>query len=144
MIEIALGVLVIAGILAMVSGAIGMIPGAANVDVLPLLGYGGTAFLIAIGILLIAAGLARRAIARHPERRLAVRSARLSIIALLLIAALAIGLPLAAEPANLMRMQGFPLGYYLAAQGASVGLVVVAFAWAMRQNRIEATERGHE
>ncbi|WP_072397015.1 sodium/substrate symporter small subunit [Hyphomicrobium sp. CS1GBMeth3] len=144
MIEIALGVLLIFGVLAVVSGVGALIPGASGIDVLPLLGYGGTAFLLAIGLLLIAAGIARRAIARHPERRLSVRTVRLTTVALLLIAALAIGLPLAAEPANLMRLQGLPLGYYLAAQGALIGLVVVAFAWAARQNRIEAAEGGHE
>ena len=77
--------------------------------------------------------------ARH-----ALRTARLMIGTLLVTAGLAIGLPLAAEPFNLVRIAGFPLGYYLAAQGALIGLVVLAFVWAARQSRIDAEEPGHE
>lgn len=143
MIEIALGLVLIAGVFAILSGVGGLVPGASGIDLLPLLGYGGAAFLLALGALLVGDGLVRRAIARHPGERHALRTARLATAAVLIVAALAVGLPLAAEPANLVRIEGLPLGFYLAAQGALIGLVVLAFAWAARQNRIDA-ECGHD
>jgi len=144
MIEIGFGLLLIAAVLAILSGVGGILPGAAGIDLLPLLGYGGTAFLLAAGALLVADGLARRTIRSNPARRHAVRTARLTTAGLLATVALAIGLPLAAGPANLVRVAGFPAGYYLAAQGALVGLVTLAFAWAARQSRIDAEDSGHE
>lgn len=144
MIEIGLGLLLIACVVAMLAGVGGLLPGASGIDLLPLLGYGGIGFLLAAGVLLVAAGLARRAIRSHPARRQALRTVRLTTVALLTTAGLAIGVPLAAEPANLVRIEGLPVGYYLAAQGALIGLVVLAFAWASRQSRIDTVERGDE
>lgn len=139
-IEIGLGLLLIAGIAAVLTGLGGLVPGPAGWDPLPLLGYGGTALILALGVLLVADGSVRRIIARRPERRRGLRTARLSAVALLGAAALAVGLPLAAEPFNLVRIGGIPAGYYLAAEVALVGLVVLAFAWAARQNRIDREE----
>lgn len=144
MIEIGLGLILILGVAAVLAGVGGLVPGASGIDLLPLLGYGGTAVLLATGALLVADGLARRAIAKDPLRRHALRTARLTAAALIVTAGLAVGLPLAAGPANLVRVAGMPLGYYLAAQGALIGLVILAFAWAARQNRIDAEERGHD
>lgn len=144
MIEIGLGLLLVAAVLALLSGVGGFIPGASGVDPLPLLGYGGVAFLLAAGVLLAADGFARRAMARDGRRAHMLRTARLTTAALLAMAGLVIGLPLAAGPANLLRLEGLPLGYYLAAQGALIGLVILAFAWAARQNRIDAGEPPHD
>ena len=144
MIEIGLGVLLIAAVVAVLAGVGGLLPGASGIDLLPLLGYGGTGVLLALGVLLVAAGLTRRAIRKNPARRQALRTARLTTVALIAAAGLAVGLPLAAAPANLIRLGGMPVGYYLAAQGALVGLVILAFVWAARQNRIETEESGHE
>jgi putative solute:sodium symporter small subunit len=144
MIEVGLGVLLVAGAVAMLAGVGGLLPGASGVDLLPLLGYGGIAFLLAAGGLLIASGLARRAMRNDPARRHALRTARVTTAALLVTAGLAVCLPLAAGPANLVRLDGMPLGYYLAAQGALIGLVILAFVWAARQGRIDAGESGDE
>lgn len=144
MIEIALGVLLLILAVAVLSGVGGLVPGASGIDILPLLGYGGLALLMASGVLLIAAGVTRRGIRRHPERRLALRTARTTATALIFVALLSIGLPLVAEPLSLVRLGGVPLGYLLAAQGALIGLTMLAFAWALRQNRIDATEGDRE
>lgn len=144
MIEIALGVLLLILAMAVLSGVGGLVPGASGIDILPLLGYGGLALLLASGVLLIAAGVIRRAIRRHPERRLALRTARTTATALIFVALLSIGLPLVAEPLSLVRFGGVPLGYLLAAQGALIGLTMLAFAWALRQNGIDATEGDRE
>jgi putative solute:sodium symporter small subunit len=143
MIEIGLGVLLLAAAVIVLIGA-GDTLGLSNIDFFPLLGYGGTGFILALGILLIAAGLSRRAMKRRHETRYTLRSARMTTAALLMIACLAIGLLLAAEPFNLIRIEGMPLGYYMAAEAGLIGLVILAFVWAVRQNRIDSEERGHE
>lgn len=140
MIEIALGVLLLVLAIAVLSGVGGLVPGASGIDILPLLGYRGLALLLASGVLLIAAGMIRRAIACYPERRHALRTARTTATALIFVALLSIGLPLVAEPLSLVRLGGVPLGYFLAAQGALIGLAVLAFIWALRQNGIDAAE----
>jgi putative solute:sodium symporter small subunit len=138
MIEIGLGALLVAAALAV------LLPGITGIDLALLLGYTGVGILLAAGVLMIAAGLARRAIARSPQHRYARRSARLAIGGTLVTAIVAIGLPLAAGPANLVQVGGMPAGYYLAAQAAPIGLVLLAFVWAMRQNRIDAEEHSDE
>jgi putative solute:sodium symporter small subunit len=139
MIEIGLGVLLLAAAVIVLIGA-GDTLGLSSIDFFPLLGYGGTGFIVALGSLLIAAGLSRRAMQRRHERRHTLRSARLTTAALLSGACLTMGLLLGPEPFNLVRIRGLPLGYYLAAQGGLIGLVVLAFVWAARQNRIDAEE----
>lgn len=141
-IEIGLGFLLVAGALVLVAGAMGIVVAPSGVDLFPLFGVIGTALVFAAGVFLVASGRTRRAIAQHPERRHALRSTRLTIVALLLVAALAIGLFLSPGPFNLVRVGGFPMGYYFAAQGALVALVILAFWWAARQNRIDVEEQG--
>ncbi|HEX2840255.1 sodium/substrate symporter small subunit [Hyphomicrobium sp.] len=145
MFEIVLGLVVIVGVLAMLAGVGGMLPGSAGFDPLPLLGYGGICLLLAVGLLLIAAGFMRRAIARHSgETRHDLRTARLTYGGCLGAAALSLAVPLVAGPLNVVRIDGFPLGYYLAAQGALIWHVILAFAWAGRQNAIDAEGQSDE
>lgn len=140
MIELGLGALLIAGAIVVAMGTASAALGI--VDLLPLLGYGGVVLMGALGALLCAAGLTRRALKRGTAHRHGLRSGRLTATALIVAVGLAIGLPLAADLLNLVRIEGFPLGYYLAAQGVLIGLVVLAFVWASRQNRIDAEEPG--
>ena len=141
MIEIGLGLLLVAGALVLVAGAWGVAVAPTGVDLFPFFGVIGTGLVLTAGVLLVAAGRTRRAIAHDPLRRHALRSARLTVVALLLMAGLAIGLFLSPGPFNLVRVGGFPMGYYFAAQGALVALVILAFWWAGRQDRIDAEER---
>jgi putative solute:sodium symporter small subunit len=143
MIEIGLGLLLIAAALIVLTGA-GDTLGLPHIDFFPLLGYGGIAFILALGILMLAAGFSRRAIKRNHEARNALRSARLTAVALLLVVCLTLGLLLGAEPLNLVRIYGMPLGYDMAAQAGLIGLVILAFVWAGRQNRIDSEESEHE
>lgn len=144
MIEIVLGLLVILALLAALVGSGGMLPGVSTFDPLLLLGYGGIAGVLAAGLLLVAAGRQRRAIARHPERRHALLSTRLAAAGSLAVAGLVAGPALTAEPMNLLSLSALPAGYYMAAEGALIGLVVVAFAWAARQSHLDAVEGGGE
>ncbi|MDP1910783.1 MAG: DUF4212 domain-containing protein [Hyphomicrobium sp.] len=135
-----MGALLIGGAIVIATGKATVLFGI--VDLLPLLGYGGAALLAALGALLCAAGLTRRALKKNTARRHGLRSGRLTAAAVLIAGGLAIGVPLVADVLNLVRIEGFPLGYYLAAQGVLIALVVLAFAWASRQNRIDAEEPG--
>lgn len=144
MIEIAVGMLVIAAVLALLGGAGTMLPGTAGFDPLPLLGYGGVAGLLMLGLALVVWGGFRRAIARHPARRGALRTSRLALAGAGAVAMLAIGAVLTAEVFNLVRIAAMPLGYYAVAEGALIGMVAVAFAWAARQQRIDREEDARE
>lgn len=55
-----------------------------------------------------------------------------------LIAVLAILLPMYAAALNLLGFLGFPLGFYMAAQGSLLGLAAVVFLFVRRQDRIDA------
>jgi putative solute:sodium symporter small subunit len=137
-IELGLGALLIAGAMVVATGTAPAVLGI--VDLFSLLGYGGAALMAAFGGLLCAAGLTRLALKREGAHRHGLRSGRLTAASLLTASALAIGLPLFADLLNLVRIDGFPLGYYLAAQGVLIALVLLAFGWARRQNRIDADE----
>lgn len=60
------------------------------------------------------------------------------------IALLALLLPLYASALNLLSFLGFPLGFYMAAQGSLIGIAGLAFLFAHCQDRIEAKAARHE
>ena len=64
-------------------------------------------------------------------------TSRLMWIVLALWAVLSVGVHLFAGELNRIVVLGFPLGYFLAAQGALIGFVVLAFWHTRRQNRID-------
>lgn len=140
MFELGLGALLIGGAIVIATGKTTALFGI--IDLLPLLGYGGAALIAAAGGLLCAAGLTRRALKKETAHRHGLRSGRMTAAAVLTAGGLAIGVPLIADLLNLVRIEGFPLGYYFAAQGVLIALVVLAFAWASRQSRVDAEEPG--
>lgn len=139
MIEIAFGVLVIAA-------AIGILMGAADTlllpvpDLYPIIGFTGTAVIVGAGLLLIVHAAFRLVRKRRTSGRHALRSAGLVAAMLLLVALVGLAAPLLVEPLNLVRIGGFPAGFYLAAQGALIALVIVAFASVAKQNAIDKEE----
>lgn len=144
MIEIGLGLLLLAFVAATLSGVGRLLPGGSSFDLLPLIGYAGVSLIVAVAAVLIAAGAVRKALRERQPNSQPLRTARLTAEASLTIVVLAIGVPFIAGVANLVRIDGIPLGYYLAAQGAPVALVILAFVWAARQDRIDAGERRDE
>ncbi len=44
------------------------------------------------------------------------------------------------EPLNAIKILGFPLGFYMAAQGSLIAFVVMLFAFAKRQEAIDTQE----
>lgn len=138
MIELGVGLLMILGAAAIATGIAATLAG--GIDLLPLIGLGGTAVLAAAGLLIGAAGALRLAIRRYDAHRHLLRSARLTAASLLILSALALGAPLAADMLNLVQMDGVRLGYFAAAQVSLAGLALLAFVWALRQNRIDAQD----
>jgi len=63
---------------------------------------------------------------------------RVSALALLLWAIIAFVIPLIVQPLNLIDFLGFPLGFYMLAQGGLIAFLLIATVWAWRQDRIDA------
>ena len=61
-------------------------------------------------------------------------------MALSLWAIIAFALPLAVQPLNLIDFLGFPLGFYILAQGALIAFVLIAIVSAWRQDRIDVRQ----
>lgn len=62
-------------------------------------------------------------------------AARLPLLALCMWAALSFLVPSFVQALNLVDVLAFPLGYFMAAQGIVVGLLIVAWGSARWQNR---------
>jgi putative solute:sodium symporter small subunit len=139
MIEIAFGILVIAA-------AMGILMGVADTlllpvpDLFPILGFTGTAVVAGTGLLLVLHGAYRLVRNRRTSGRHALRSAGLVAAMALLIALVGLAAPLLVEPLNLLKVGGFPGGFYLAAQGALIALVIIAFVAAAKQDAIDSEE----
>ena len=65
------------------------------------------------------------------------KTSRLMLIVLTLWAIIGLGIHLFAESLNAIVILGFPLGYYIAAQGSLIGFVVLIFWYSRRQNDID-------
>ncbi len=70
-------------------------------------------------------------------RRYWRKTSQLMWIVLVLWAGLGLGVHLFADALNRLVLFGFPLGYFMAAQGSLIGFVVLIFWYARRQNRID-------
>jgi putative solute:sodium symporter small subunit len=70
-------------------------------------------------------------------RRYWRKTSQLMWIVLVLWACLGLGVHLFASDLNRVVLFGFPLGYFMAAQGSLIGFVVLIFWYARRQNRID-------
>lgn len=63
---------------------------------------------------------------------------------LVLVGVLAILLPMYAAALNLLSFLGFPLGFYMAAQGSLLALAAFLFLFARRQDRIDSGARSSD
>lgn len=64
------------------------------------------------------------------------RQRRLALVAVFAALAIALGLPAITQTLNLVKVAGFPLGFYLAAQGAPLVIGAIVFLYARRANRL--------
>ena len=68
------------------------------------------------------------------------RARRFPALALSLWAIIAFVMPLLVQPLNLIDFLGFPLGFYMLAQGALLAFLLIATVSAWRQDRIDAQQ----
>jgi putative solute:sodium symporter small subunit len=101
------------------------------------IGLGLAMTLAIVGLLLIFDGILGRQSRSTQHQNTHVRTVRLASRATACLIALALVSPLLSGPLNLVAIQGFPLGYYIAAQGAIIAFALLAFAIATRQNAID-------
>jgi putative solute:sodium symporter small subunit len=131
-IEIGLGVLVIAAAVALASGYTD-----AKLPVPPI-GFAGTLALVTIGASLVAHGLIGLRIKRNIDNSAPLRVLGRTIFTLTLALLIVIAVPALVAPLNLGTVAGFPVGFYLAAQGALLALAVLAFRAAQQMDAAEA------
>jgi putative solute:sodium symporter small subunit len=139
MIEIALGILVELGVIAILMGAADTLRLPVG-DLFPLLGFGGTGAIAGCGLMLMVHGAYRLLRQRQIGDQHRLRTLGLLWVGLLSVALLALGIPLAVEPLNIIKIGGFPLGFYMAAQGSLIALVILAFVVAWKQEAIDADQ----
>ena len=81
--------------------------------------------------------MARAPMTPEKARQYWLKTSHLMWVVLAAWLALSIGAHLYAERLNAVTILGFPLGYYMAAQGSLIGFVLLIFWYARRQNRID-------
>ena len=134
MIEISAGVLVLAAALALAMGV------GDSLMLTPVLGLGTYLTIAAAGIALVAHGAVRRLRNHGTGNRYWLRTGGLLWAVLGTAAILTFLLPAATARLGLIKVSGFPLGYYVAAQGALIGLAILMFCATRKQDRIEWEE----
>lgn len=67
-------------------------------------------------------------------------ASRFPALALLLWAFIALAIPLIVQQLNLLDFLGFPLGFYMLAQGALIALLLIAIVSAWHQDRLDARD----
>jgi putative solute:sodium symporter small subunit len=117
-VEAGLGLLIIVAALALALGA------ARLIAPVPPAGLGMTLALIGWGATLAAHGMTGRAQRKHD--RGAAQSWR-AVFYVLLALTLAATMPLIVDLLNLATIAGFPVGYYVAAQGLVILMAILAF-----------------
>jgi putative solute:sodium symporter small subunit len=127
-IEAALGLLIIVAALALALGA------ARLLAPIPPTGLGVTLALIGWGATLAAHGMTGRAL--RQQDRAAAQSWR-AVFYLLLALTLAVSFPLVVDLLNLATVAGFPVGYYMAAQGSLILMAILAFRAARSLDALE-------
>lgn len=133
MIEIILGILVLA---AAIAAGLGLAEGLLPIPI----GIAASAMVGVLGVLLFCHGFYRIRLKRNPVDRHWLRSAGLLWLIVALLALFGIALPLLAPLLNAFKLAGFPLGFYVAAQGSLVVLVVLLFVYAARADAIDELE----
>jgi len=130
-VEAVVGVLIIAS-------AVGLALGAAALFIpVPAPGLGPTLALAAAGAMIAAHGMAGRA--EWSAAPGAAQRWRAAFYALLALTA-AVVLPLVVEVLDLVTVAGFPLGFYLAAQGMLVAFAILGFRAARSLDARDAAE----
>lgn len=141
MIEVILGVLLLAAGGFLQTGAADHVPLATLV--LPFRSL-AVSLLCGAGLVLLMHGSYRRLRDSGRRDRHLVRSSGLAIVTLALAAAAVLLPAVIVSTLNFMKAGGFPVGYYMAAQGSLIVLVILAFVHARRQDTLDLEEGAAE
>lgn len=143
MIEMALGLLVLVAAVAAALGLGQSLFSAYFMVPAPML---MTAAMLAafVGLLLFSHGLYRMRLRRVPGARYWTRSSGLMWTALAFLFVLAFALPLMAPFLNILKVAGYPLGFYMSAQGSLILIVALLFAFVARADAIDDQEGARE
>lgn len=141
MIEIIAGLLIaVGGLAAGIAAVLGRLEGALPIP----FGPASAAMLVAFGLFMAAHGAYRVRVKRNGQDRHWLRTAGTALVMLLLLVDVALALPLAAPFLNAFKIAGFPLGYYMAAQGSLILIVLLMFAFASRADSVDVQEDAAE
>lgn len=77
-----------------------------------------------------------------PDQTKRVERRRFPIAALIALAVLAFAVSSIVEPLNLVSVLGFPLGFFLVAQGSLIAFLLIAVGYARRHDRLTRDEPG--
>lgn len=72
-----------------------------------------------------------------PQRRRWRRTIALALVTIAILAVFALVVPFFAGPLNAVRVAGFPLGYYMAAQGSLIAFLLLTVWFIVRQERLD-------
>jgi putative solute:sodium symporter small subunit len=128
-VEVVLGLILAVAAVALSLGA------ARLIAPIPATGFLMTLALIAFGTMVAAHGMTGRARLNGQPRRAQIWRSIFYMLALLTLTA---AVPLTSEALDLATVAGFPIGYYVTAQGILVLLAVLAFRAAAHLDRLDA------
>jgi putative solute:sodium symporter small subunit len=128
-IEIVLGLIISVAAVALSLGA------ARLIVPIPATGFLMTLALIGFGTMVAAHGMTGRAMLNGQPGRGQIWRAIFYMLTLLTLTA---AVPLASEALDLATVAGFPIGYYLTAQGILLLLAILAFRAAAQLDRLDA------
>lgn len=100
----------------------------------------GADALLTFGLIMIGHGAFRLLREREAGDRHWTRSLGLAGVILLVWATFALAIPSIVATLNVITVGGFPMGYYMAAQGSLIAIVIVLFLFARRQDLIDVEE----
>ncbi len=136
MIEIVLGALVMFAALVVVLKplAVGAVPA---LSLLPDVGAGAAAAIATTGLALVLHGIYRRLRRSGTRNQHWLQTVAVTLVALAGVLLVAVAVPLLAETLNITKLGGFPLGFYMAAQGCLILLVALTSVAARRLDRLD-------
>jgi len=78
--------------------------------------------------------------AEGTRNRYWLRTVRLKILMLAACLLFTLAIPMLVSPLNQLKFLGFPLGFYMSAQGSLIAFVLLTFWFVRRQDAIERQE----
>lgn len=104
------------------------------------IGMGGAGAIAILGLILVSHGFFQVMLRRRTADRHWLRTKGLVWLMLTLLSVFGFAVHAFAPLLDAFRIGGFPLGYYMAAQGAPIAFVIMLFFFAARADTIDVEE----